>query len=103
MNEKRIQEVIKIESQAQQLLAAAQSEADKLPALAEAEAQELLERARATAEQEARQIMEHALAEGPAAAIMSAAEDSMRQMESAAVLHLEQAVAYVLDQVIGKA
>ncbi len=103
MNEKHIQEVIKIESQAQELLTAAQSEADRLPAQAEADAQELIERARAAAEQEARSIMEQALAEDHSAAIISASENSMRETELAAASHIEQAVAYVLDQVIGKA
>ena len=103
MNEKRIQEVIDIETEAEAILLSAQTEADRLPVQAEAEAQELLKKARAGAERDARQMLEKVQAEDQAAAIMSATEDKIRESELLAAKHLDQAVAYVLDQVMGKA
>ena len=103
MNEKRIQEVIDIERQAERILLTAQTEAERLPVQAEAEAQELLREARAAAERDASQMVDLARSEDQAATIMSAAEDKIRESELVAAKHLEQAIAYVLDQVIGKA
>lgn len=103
MNEKRIQQVIEIERQAEEILLTAQTEAERLPMQAEAEAQELLKEARAAAERDARQMLEKVRAEDQAAAIMSAAENKMRESELLAARHFEQAIAYVLEQVIGKA
>ena len=102
MNEKRIQEVIDIERQAEGILLSARTEAERLPIQAEAEAQELLKESRAAAERDARQILDKVRAEDQAAAIMSATEDKIRDMELLAAKYLEKAAAYVLDQVIGK-
>ena len=103
MNEKRIQEVMEIEKQAEAILLAAQKEADGLPLQAQAEAQELLKDTLAAAEREARQLVDQAQSEDQAAAILSSTQDKMRESERLAARHLEAAVAYVLDQVIGKA
>ena len=103
MNEKRIQEVIDIEKQAERILLTAQTEAEKLPVQAEVEAQELLTEARAAAERDARQMVDQARAEDQTAAIVTASEEKIRESELLAAKHLEQAIAYVLEQVIGKA
>ena len=55
MNEKRIEQVLEIEKQAQAILDAATREADQLPARAEQEAQAMIAQVRADAEAEARQ------------------------------------------------
>ena len=103
MNEKRIQEVIDIEKQAEAILLAARTEADRLPLQAEADAQLIVEEARAAAERDARQMVEQARADDQTATIMSAAESRTRESELLAATHLEQAIQYVLDRVIGKA
>ena len=102
MNEKRIQEVIEIEKQAEAIVLAARVEADRLPLQAEADAQQLLKDARAAAERDARQMVEQARAEDQTATIMSAAENRMSESEWLAAKHLEQAIQYVLDRVVGK-
>ena len=103
MNEKRIQEVIEIEKQAEAILLAARTEAERLPVQADAEAQQLLKEARAAAERDARRMVEQARGEDQTATIMSAAENRIRESELLAANHLEQAIQYVLDRVIGKA
>ena len=103
MNEKRIQEVIDIEKQAEAILLAARTEADRLPIQAEADAQQLLKEARAAAERDARQMVEQARADDQTATIVSAAENRMRESELLAANHMEQAIHYVLDRVIGRA
>ena len=103
MNEKRIQEVMEIEKQAEAILLSAQKEAERLPLQAQAEAQELLKDTLAAARREAQEIVEKAELEDQAGAILSSTESKMRESEALAAKHLEKAVSYVLDQVIGKA
>jgi len=103
MNEKRIQEVIDIEKQAEAILLAARTEADRLPLQAEADAQEILTEARAAAERDARQMVEQARADDQTGTIMAAADNRIRESELLAANHLEEAIRFVLDRVIGKA
>jgi len=103
MNEKRIQEVIEVEKQAQQLLATAKSEAEKLPMQAESEALRTLEEARASAQEEARRILEQVEGKDEAAEIMSMAQERMQQSERLATKNMEKAVAVVLGRVAGGA
>ena len=102
MNEKRIEQVVEIEKQAQGILDAATREADQLPAKAEQEARELLERARSQAQDEARQMVEKAQAQDETAAIVSQADEKNRETEKLATKNMEKAVAFVLERVIGK-
>ncbi len=102
MNEKRIEQVLEIEKQAQGILEAATREADQVPAKAEQEARELLERARSQAHEEARQMVEKAQAQDETAAIVSQAEEKNRETEKLASKNMEKAVAFVLERVIGK-
>ena len=103
MNEKRIEQVLEIEKQAQQILDGAKRDADQLPARAEQEAREMVERARTQAQEEARQMLEKAQSQEETAGIVSKAEEKNRDIEKRATQNLDKAVAYVLDCVIGKA
>ena len=102
MNEKKIEQVLEIERQAQGILDAATREADQLPAQAEQEARDLIERARNQAHEEARLMVEKAQAQDETAAILSKAEDKNRETEKLASKHMDKAVAAVLERVIGK-
>lgn len=102
MNEKRIREVIDIEEQADLLLTRAQREAERLPADAEREARELIEKVRAEARAEGQRIVEAARAEDAASAVISAAQQRMRESELLALSNMEKAVAYVLRKVTGR-
>jgi vacuolar-type H+-ATPase subunit H len=102
MNEKRIEQILGIEKQAQEIIDAATREAEQLPAKAEQEAQKLIEKSRASAQAEARQLLNKAKAEDDAAGIVSKAEEKNRAVEKSAMTNLDKAVAYVLERVIGK-
>jgi len=102
MNEKRIEQVLEIERQAQGILDAATHEAEQLPARAEQEAREILERARSQAQDEARQMLAKAQAEEETAAILSQAEEKNRETEKLAMKNLDKAVAYILQRLIGR-
>lgn len=102
MNEKRIEQVLEIEKQAQGVLDAATEEADQIPAKAEQEAGEIVERARSQAQDEARQMVEKAHSEEETAAILAQADQKNRETEKLATRNMDKAVAFVLDRVIGK-
>ena len=101
MNEKRIQEVIEIERRAQEILLAATRGAEHLPIQATIEAQTLLDQARATAREDARKILEQSKADDEVAALMSKAQERLRETEQLATKNLERAVAYVMARVLG--
>jgi len=101
MNEKRIEQILDIEKQAQEIIDAATRDAEQLPARADQEAQELIKQARASAQEEARQLLAKGQAEEEVAGIVSKAEDKNREIEKLAMAHLDRAVAYVLERVIG--
>jgi vacuolar-type H+-ATPase subunit H len=103
MNEVHIQEVIKIERQAEELLESGKREADSLRVQAQAEAQERIRKARLSAEAEARTLVERAQAGEEVEKIQSAAQARMQQAEALAARNSDLAVAYVLERVIGKA
>jgi vacuolar-type H+-ATPase subunit H len=102
MNEKRIEQVLQIERQAQGILDAATREADQLPAQAEQEARQLVERSRSQAQEEARQMVEKARSQDETAAILSQADEKNRESEKLASRNIDKAVAFVLERVIGK-
>jgi len=101
MNEKRIQEVIEIEKQAQQLLAKASRAAEDLPAKAETQARAIIEQARAAAKQEAKKQLEQSAADDEAAEIISKSQAKMGEDDKLAEKNMDKAVRYVLQQVIG--
>src|SRR5512140_706993 len=102
MNEKRIEQVLEIEKQAQGILDAATHEAEQVPTKAEQEAHDLLEQSRAKAQEEARQMVAKAQAEQETAAIISKADEKNREVENVATRNMDKAVAFVLERVIGR-
>jgi V/A-type H+/Na+-transporting ATPase subunit G/H len=102
LNEKRIQQVLEIEKQAQSIRDAAVSDAEKLPSKAEQEAQALIEKARADAEEEARQVIAKAQADEETSRIVSEAQTKVQETEALAKKNFDQAVGYVFDRVVGR-
>ncbi len=102
MNEKRIQQVLEIEKQANAVREAMVSEAAQLPSQAEKESQALIEKSRADAEREAREIIAKAQAQEETAKIMTQVHEKIQQTEALAHGNLNRAVAYVLARVVGK-
>jgi len=103
MNENRIQQVLDIEKQAQEIHDAAVRDAQQLPIVAEQEAQSLLGKARADAHDEARQLVANAQAEDEVARILAQADEKNRQIETLAMKNFDRAVAYVLERLAGRA
>jgi vacuolar-type H+-ATPase subunit H len=103
MNEKRIEQVMQIEKQAQQLLDSAKQEAAHLPVQAERDAQKIVERTRAEAQAAAQKIIARAAAQDETAKIQADADKKIRDSEDVAKKNLGRAVEYVLDTVLGKA
>jgi vacuolar-type H+-ATPase subunit H len=102
LDEKTIQEVLDIESRAQQIHDKAIAEADQMPRQAEKEAQASIEKAKAEAEEEARQIVAKAEAEDESTHILAHAQESAKKMEGLAMNNIDRAVTYVLARVVGK-
>ena len=69
MDEKHIQQVLKIEKQAQEIHEAALKEAQQLPLIAEQESQALIEKAKADAQQKAREMVSKVQADDESARI----------------------------------
>ncbi len=102
MDEKRIQQVLDIEKQAQELYATAERKAQRMPVTAEQETQSLIEKARNDARAEARQIIENARSVGESAQVITEAEEKNRQLETMAKKNMDRAVSYVIDQILGR-
>ncbi len=102
MDEKRIEQVLEIEKQAQGVREAATKEAEQIPIRANEEAQALIQKTRLEAEEEARQIVAHAHAKEETERILSQAEEDARRTEALATTNFDRAVAYVLNRAIGK-
>lgn len=102
MNEKHIQEVLEIEKKAQTIRDQAVRDAEQLPTQAEQDAQALLEKSRAGAEEEARQLIARAQAQEETERILSQAQEKVQHMEAAAGKNFDQAVAFVMNQVLGR-
>jgi len=102
LNDKRIQEVIEIEKQADAIREAALKEAQQIPVEAEQEAQDLIEKSRAQAEEEAHKLVEEAKSEEETQRILSEAEDKVKRTDTVAKSNFDRAVTYVLSRVVGK-
>ena|GEM_PF-380804 len=102
LSEKRIQQVLEIEEQAEAIHAAALKEAEQLPIQAEKEAQALLEKARSEAETEAQRILASVNAEEETARILADAEEKARRLDAPAMTNFDRAVAYVISKVINR-
>ena len=102
MNEKRIQQVLDIEKEADAIHDKAVDQAKLLPVQAEQEAQALIEKAREQAEEEARKLMAAAQAEEERAQILAQAEEKVRKTDALAMSNFNRAVSYVLARVVGR-
>ena len=103
MDDKHIQQVLKIEKQAQEIHEAAVKEAQQLPLIAEQESQALIEKAKADAQQKAREMVSKAQADDESARILSEAEEKNKQLEERSRDNFDRAVTYVLERVICRA
>ncbi len=102
MNEKRIQDVLEIDRQAQAVHEAALSEAEQLPRKAEQDAQAIIDKAKADAEEEGRQAIARARAGDETERIIAQAEEKARNNENLAMTHFDRTVSYVLARVVGR-
>jgi vacuolar-type H+-ATPase subunit H len=102
MDEKRIEQVLEIENQAQAIHDAALQEAEQIPLQAEKDGQAIIDKARAEAEAEARQIIAQSQDEEELKRILAQAEQQNQSREATAKTNFDRAVAYVLNRVIGK-
>jgi len=102
LNEKRIQQVLDIEKQAEDIRLQAVAEAEQIPAQAEIEAQELITRSRTKAQEDARALVAQAEAEQQANAILAETNERVRVTEITAMGNLNLAVRYVLARVVGR-
>jgi hypothetical protein len=102
VDEKQIQQVLRIEKEAQEILEAAMKEAQQLPVVAEQEAQALTDKARAEAQEKARQMLAEVKADEESARILAEIEEKNKQFEAQAMGSLDRAVDYVLERVIGR-
>jgi vacuolar-type H+-ATPase subunit H len=102
LSEKRIQQVLEIEKQADAIHAKAVSQAAQIPLQAEMEAQALIEKARADAQEEARKLVADAQCDDECQKIMSEAAASVQKSELLAMGNFDRAVNYVLARVVGR-
>ena len=102
MNENRIQQVLMIEKEAQEISDAAIREAEQFPILAEQEAQAMIEKSKVDAMEEARQLVAKADAKDECAKIEAEAEEKVSRAKSLSAGHFESAVALVIGRVIGR-
>lgn len=103
MDDKHIQQVLKIEEQAQEIHEAAVKDAQQLPVIVEQDAQALIENAKVEAQQKAREIVSDVQADDESARILSEVEEKNKQFEALAMSNFDRAVNYVLERVIGRA
>jgi vacuolar-type H+-ATPase subunit H len=102
MNENRIQQVLDIEKQAQEIHETALRNAQQLPISADQESQTILENARTEAQAEARLLITNAQGEVETTRILLEAEKKNSQVEALAMSNFDRAVNYILDRVIGR-
>jgi vacuolar-type H+-ATPase subunit H len=102
MNDERVQQVLQIEKQAQEVFDSATRDAEQLLIQAEQEAETLIEKARISAQEEARQLVVKADAKEERERILAESEENINRTNNLAKGHLDRAVGYVLDRVAGR-
>lgn len=102
MNEDRIQQVLQIEKQAQEIFDSATRDAEQILIQAEQEAEDLVENERTAAEEEARRLVASANVEEERKCILAEAEEKVNRTNNLATGHLDRAVNYVLNRVAGR-
>ncbi len=103
MNENRIQQVLEIEKQAQEIHDKASLAAKEIPVKAEQEALALIARAKAEANEEARKIIESAQSNDASGQITADIASKNSEFETLAKKNFDKAVSFVLERVIGRA
>lgn len=102
MNEKRVQQILDIESEAQAIYQEAVHKAGDLPNQSEQEAQKIIEKAREDAQAQAQQLLRQAQAQDAYDSTLRQAQEEIGRMESLARNHFDRAVGYILDRLAGK-
>jgi vacuolar-type H+-ATPase subunit H len=102
MNDERVQQVLQIEKQAQEIFDSATRDAEQLLIQAEQEAETLIEKTRTSAQEEARQLVAKADAKEERERILAESEENINRTNNLAKGHLDRAVGYVLDRVAGR-
>ena len=102
MNEKRVQQILDIESEAQAIYQEAVHKAQDLPNQSEQEARAMIEKAREEAQAQARQLLHQAQAQEACDSILRQSQEEIGRMEGLARSHFDRAVGYVLDRLAGK-
>jgi len=102
VNDQRIQEVIAIEKQADDIYNQAVSDAARIPQQAEQEAKTLVEKARLDAEKEANKILASAEAKDECEKILAQAEENIERTQKLSKQNFNRAVTYVISRVLGR-
>jgi vacuolar-type H+-ATPase subunit H len=102
MNDDRIQQVMQIEKEAQELFDSAAHDAEQILLQAEQEAETLIEKERTATEKEARQIVAEADADEERKRILAEADEKINRTSNLAKGHFDRAVNYVLNRVAGR-
>ena len=102
MNEKRINEVINIEKQADEIFSKSVAEAERIPQKAEQEAKELIENARVQAQKEAQNILASSQTTDETDRILHEADTTNKRNETLAKHNFERATTYVISRVVGR-
>ena len=102
MNDDRIQQVLQIEKEAQELFDSATRDAEQILIQAEQDSETLIEKERTAAEEEARQIVAKADVEEERKRILAEADEKVNRTNSLAKGHSDRAVNYVLNRVAGR-
>jgi len=103
MNEKHIEQVLKIEKQAQEVQEKAKKEAQDIPVKAEQEGQALIAKARSDAQEEARKMLAEVQKDDSSGQVAADNASKNSELEAKAKNNFDKAVAFVLERVIGRA
>jgi vacuolar-type H+-ATPase subunit H len=102
VNERRVRQILDIESEAQAIYQEAVRKAEDLPTQAEREAQTIIEKTREDAHAQAQQLLDQAQGQDACDSILHQAREEMGHMEGLARSHFDRAVGYVLDRLTGR-
>lgn len=102
MDDKRLNQVLDIEKQAQEIYDSALAEASHIPLQAEKDAQDLLEKTRLEAEAGARKMIADAQTKDESQRILAEAAEKIQHDEILARSNFSRAVSFVIDRLTGK-
>jgi vacuolar-type H+-ATPase subunit H len=102
VNDKRIQDVIEIENQADEIYQKAVAESQRIPQEAEQEAKKLLSDAKAAAELQVQDLIKKAEAKQESDDILAKAEEAIHHNDALAKRNFDRAVSYVIARILGR-